>query len=310
MDMTQEIKKARSPAQRNAAIFDLDGCLSDDSWRLIMIKDSGDDRFGEYHANLHRDNPLAAGSDRLNHHINAGDFIFFITARPVSVADETVKWIRSMYQIDLSNMMVFMRRADEEGVSAVTIKRDRITHIMERQTHMRIIAAYDDRPDIIQMYQSEFNINAWICDKDGIRNPAEGEKTVLGYHEERLEQLEKTWFVDSPNPPKLGLLNDPQTAADILEQAGATFRERNAVYKDNADNVGKVMAALFPNGVQLKTAADHKMYHLFELLIVKLTRFANADLKHLDSIHDAAVYAAMCQNLAPTHNIQFNNLEG
>jgi hypothetical protein len=32
-------------------------------------------------------------------------------------------------------------------------------------------------------------------------------------------------------------------------------------------------------------------------MIVKITRFANSDLNHKDSIHDAAVYAAMVESL-------------
>ncbi|WLW40884.1 hypothetical protein GNAINCEL_00102 [Serratia phage KKP 3709] len=76
----------------------------------------------------------------------------------------------------------------------------------------------------------------------------------------------------------------PKTAADVLAEMADTFRERNAVYKDNAAKVGEVMAVLFPDGVTLRTAADHKFYHLFELLIVKLTRFTNSGLKHEDSI--------------------------
>jgi hypothetical protein len=32
-------------------------------------------------------------------------------------------------------------------------------------------------------------------------------------------------------------------------------------------------------------------------MIVKITRFANSGLKHKDSIHDAAVYAAMVESL-------------
>ena len=32
-------------------------------------------------------------------------------------------------------------------------------------------------------------------------------------------------------------------------------------------------------------------------MIVKLTRFSNSELSHLDSIHDCAVYAAMVESL-------------
>lgn len=93
-------------------------------------------------------------------------------------------------------------------------------------------------------------------------------------------------------------------AADILEKMAETFRERNAQYKDNAIMVGEVMAALFPHGVTITDPNDHHVYHLFELLVVKLTRFVKSGLTHTDSIHDAAVYAAMIENIADIHDIE------
>ena len=77
----------------------------------------------------------------------------------------------------------------------------------------------------------------------------------------------------------------------------ATYEERNAVYGDNYKNVGNVLAAMFPGGMAL-TEEDHfTRWHLFELIIVKLTRFANSKLEHQDSIHDVAVYAAMLEHI-------------
>ena len=95
---------------------------------------------------------------------------------------------------------------------------------------------------------------------------------------------------------QISLGEEPKTCV-ILKKAAQTFHERNAVYKDNANNVANVMGALFPNGVVLKTPDDFNRWHLFELLIVKLTRFANSGLLHKDSIHDAMVYAAMVESL-------------
>jgi hypothetical protein len=86
-------------------------------------------------------------------------------------------------------------------------------------------------------------------------------------------------------------------AADILAEMADTYRERNKIYGDNYKRVGAVMAAMFPAGVELYTADDYNKWHLFELIIVKLTRFANSGLTHQDSIHDAAVYAAMVESL-------------
>lgn len=82
---------------------------------------------------------------------------------------------------------------------------------------------------------------------------------------------------------------------DILEQMANTFRERNAVYGDNYKMVGKLMEILHPDGVVLRTAADHDVFHLWSLVIVKLSRFAISGLKHVDSIHDQSVYGAMIE---------------
>jgi len=88
-------------------------------------------------------------------------------------------------------------------------------------------------------------------------------------------------------------------ASVILKEMSVTFKERNKIYGDNYKIVGLVMSALFPDGVRLKTIDDYNTWHLFELMIVKLTRFANTNMTHKDSIHDAAVYAAMVESLLP-----------
>jgi hypothetical protein len=85
-----------------------------------------------------------------------------------------------------------------------------------------------------------------------------------------------------------------KTAADILAAGADTFRERNAVYGDNYKMVGKIMEVLFPNGVPSDLPFKDQ-FHLFELILVKLSRFAISGLTHQDSIHDAMVYAAMIE---------------
>lgn len=87
----------------------------------------------------------------------------------------------------------------------------------------------------------------------------------------------------------------PASVPELLESMAQTYRERNAVYGDNWRNVGNVVMQLFPKGVELRDANALNTWHLFELIIVKLTRFANSGLKHSDSIHDIAVYAAMIE---------------
>lgn len=82
---------------------------------------------------------------------------------------------------------------------------------------------------------------------------------------------------------------------ELLEAMAKTFRERNAVYGDNWRMVGKLMLVMFPRGVDLRTTADIDIWHMFELMIVKLSRFAVSGLSHQDSVHDLAVYAAMVE---------------
>jgi hypothetical protein len=87
-----------------------------------------------------------------------------------------------------------------------------------------------------------------------------------------------------------------KNAADILESMAATYRERNAVYGDNFRMVGKLMAVLFPNGVPPELLHSAQ-FHLFELKLVKLSRFAISGLQHQDSIHDDGVYSAMIEQI-------------
>lgn len=87
------------------------------------------------------------------------------------------------------------------------------------------------------------------------------------------------------------------TPGDILEEMAATFRERNAEYKDNFKMVGPIMKLFFPEGVPVEVLGSHQ-FHLFELMVVKMSRFAISGLQHQDSIHDAGVYAAMIESIA------------
>lgn len=95
----------------------------------------------------------------------------------------------------------------------------------------------------------------------------------------------------------------PKKPHDILFQMAETFKERNAVYGDNYKMVAKMMAVLFPNGVPPELVVqDH--FHLFELILVKLSRYAISGLTHIDSIHDLAVYAAMCESINHERNVK------
>lgn len=93
--------------------------------------------------------------------------------------------------------------------------------------------------------------------------------------------------------PSSGFRKDP---ALILDEMADTFRERNKVYGDNYKMVGQMMKVLFPNGLP-PDLVYMPHFHLFELKLVKLSRFAISNLTHIDSIHDDAVYSAMIESI-------------
>lgn len=86
---------------------------------------------------------------------------------------------------------------------------------------------------------------------------------------------------------------------DTLRRSIDLYQERNAVYKDNFRTVGRLMTALFPEGVPLTDGADFNRWHIFELIIVKLTRYVRNWHQggHEDSIDDMIVYFGMLKEL-------------
>lgn len=86
------------------------------------------------------------------------------------------------------------------------------------------------------------------------------------------------------------------TVPDIFDGMKQTFIERNGTYRDNYKDVCKILPILFPNGVDAKMLAN-PAFHLLVIKIVKLSRFCQTNLTHLDSIHDDAVYSAMIETV-------------
>ena len=84
-------------------------------------------------------------------------------------------------------------------------------------------------------------------------------------------------------------------APEILEQGAKTYRERNAIYGDNYTRFGAILFAMFPKGLELKTADDFNRFGLFFQCVCKQSRYAENLLAggHYDSALDLSVYAAM-----------------
>lgn len=89
-----------------------------------------------------------------------------------------------------------------------------------------------------------------------------------------------------------------QIAIERLETALATYRERNAHYKDSFSRWGPVFRALFPNGIRIETEDDWNRIVCLGHIIDKLVRYTTFfNQPHEDSIHDLGVYAFIMQGL-------------
>lgn len=86
-------------------------------------------------------------------------------------------------------------------------------------------------------------------------------------------------------------------AADILSEAGETFRQRHSVYGNNFVKVGPIFASLFPKGITLISAEDFIRFEMIMMKVVKLSRYCENFVTggHVDSIHDDMVYSAMLE---------------
>lgn len=235
-------------------IFDLDGCISDDSHRRYFSKRKDWDA---YHELLFRDE--LRHKRLISDYAKRGIQIVFITARPEKYRKETVAWLEKNEILRICNKLVphlYMRPNDDLKRSSPDLKK-RLTAFFISRNAGEIVAAYDDRADVVNMYIDTFGFPAQI-----------------------LKASEKPAH---------------KTVPEILREMADTFEERNKQYSDNYLSVAPFIKELFPGGVPAGLVETDR-WHLFELLVVKMTRFARSELTHIDSIHDAAVYAAMIES--------------
>ena len=96
--------------------------------------------------------------------------------------------------------------------------------------------------------------------------------------------------------------------ADILMKDGLqTYSERRKVYGDSYIKHAKVMEAMFPDGVKLKTEVDYARWSIINLIMVKFVRYAKEfDSPHQDSIHDSGVYCFVLEELDQAHDNNIN----
>jgi hypothetical protein len=85
---------------------------------------------------------------------------------------------------------------------------------------------------------------------------------------------------------------------DNLRRATATRAARKKVYGDTHIRHGSVMAALYPNGITLRSSAEFARFGVVNMIVSKTCRYtARGNTGHADSAHDLIVYGAMLEEL-------------
>jgi hypothetical protein len=84
-----------------------------------------------------------------------------------------------------------------------------------------------------------------------------------------------------------------------LAKLGDIYRERNKVYKDTDKKFGRIMVAMFPDGLSLKTEEDFSRVGLYLHVVDKVSRYGSQFSAggHQDSLNDTSVYSQMLQEL-------------
>jgi hypothetical protein len=289
------------------AIWDLDNCLSDDSGRIGTIDWSTNDpekRYAAYHERCDQD--PCCNRDLFNEVSMAKNLEpLFITGRPEAVRAKTIAWIQQKLGVEKPNLLMRPGRCELSSVDLKSMLLDKFLAAAGESERV-IHAAYDDHKGIIDMYRARgipahlvaiHALDAYRNESELVRRaPVEELGPVQGAGpnpEHRLDAIR--YAVDGLRGFSRARRKRPD-AAEVLEKMAATFRERNSQYRDNSRMVPKLVQVLFPDCVPSHLVSEEE-WHLFELILVKLTRFATSGLTHVDSIHDIAPYAAMIESI-------------
>jgi len=129
-------------------ILDLDNTIADDSWRIPKInwqRQNPLDRYHDYHSLSAFDK---VGNDHLlatRHHI------LIFTARPVRYRAITEEWLRRN-GIEYEHLLM---RNDNDHCHSVVLKAKMLNWLPEMYgiAWDKIFAAYDDRKDVVEMFE-------------------------------------------------------------------------------------------------------------------------------------------------------------
>lgn len=219
-------------------ILDLDNTIADDSWRIPKInwqKKDPFERYHEYHS--------LSGFDRAgNKDLFKGTKhdIIILTARPVHYSAITMEWLNRQHIKPFALLM----RNNNDHCPSVELKRKQmgwLTHLYNVPVEL-IHCAYDDRPDVVQMYlehgvvaevRSIHNVCAYTAPKEENANSGQshGEHAghIQGAPEDLRQQLSGDRSGDGRDVPERRGAEDSrgsQQVASVSDGDGESYPTR------------------------------------------------------------------------------------
>lgn len=311
---------------REAVMCDLDNCLVDDAWRIPQIdwnEKDPDVRYARYHASAAEDGrPDEALVAVLAAHVAEGRKIIFATARPEKFREQTWRWLElhiwpplgdAAAKAGLALDVQLMMRPPGDHSASPLMKRKMLGWAQDPNNveAVRVVHAYDDRPDVIAMYVGNgvMACHHQLHDVDAYSPPIAPARGRKWAGECRANFTAQANFggppPSSPEAPKIDLIDvaspDVSRAPDFLEAGAETFRQRNAIFGDTYLLFGPAMAAAFPEGLKIEPGDVESFNRLgvWVQCMGKLLRYGPqlSSGGHRDSAHDLMVYGAILEEV-------------
>lgn len=261
------------------AVIDLDGTLFDERHRNHLAKEGN---WGAYHAN-HVDDSRWPLVEEFVRDLAKDHEILFMTGRNEKFRLSTTC---QLGELGIKSLDLIMRPDHDVRASSI-FKAAVLNDFLTDDGQVDQVTMIDDcQKNLYSMMLvcelQDVKAKAWLA-KDG------------GY----IEDSEYTPMVKIPE--RVNVFAPKAPTAEILRSMADTFEERNKIYGSNYERVAPIMKILFPDGLTPEILHSDQ-WHLFELIVVKLTRYAISGLQHKDSIHDAGVYSAMIESILEKQN--------
>lgn len=259
---------------RKVIIVDMDGTISDASWRQNLIPSAGGS-WEEFHSRCPEDKPTTI-IEAVNILSEWFDIIIS-TARPEYARNDTLEWIFKNAKFGVK--AIYMRGEHQYHMPSPDLKHFHLCEIKSRGHN--VFMAIDDREDVCEMYRLN-GVAAWqVFTESG-------------------DEL-KSKIPDIPKPPKppKAKSSPEKTVPSMLRESARLFKERSVEYGDSYKQYGKLLFSLFPEGIKIDTEEDMARWGVFTMITAKIHRYSYNFSKggHEDSLKDLSVYSAMLREL-------------